>query len=69
MYESDTRVIIVPTYTMLDTLYDYKVETVSMSARNNEQITIGQSDGTHPATSGYLHMVNSFYNALQYVLN
>ena len=68
-YESDTRVIIVPTYTMLDTLYDYKVETVSVSARNNEQITIGQSDSTHPATSGYLHMADSFYNALQYALS
>lgn len=68
-YESDSRVIIVPTYAMLDTLYDYKTETVAVSARNEEQITIGQSDSTHPATSGYLHMADSYYNVLQYVWN
>lgn len=66
-YENDTRVIIVPTYTMLDTLYDFKTETVAVSARNEEQVTIGQSDSTHPAKAGYLHMADSFYNALQYL--
>ena len=64
-YDSDPRVTLVPTYTMLHPVYDYKRETVAVSARNTEQITIGQTDGTHPANAGYLHMADSYYNILQ----
>ena len=64
-YDYDDRVILVPTYTMLDPIYDYKQETVSVSARNPETVTIGQTDGTHPALPGYLHMADSYYNVLQ----
>ena len=64
-YKNDNRVTIVPVNTMLDRLYDYKLETVPVSARNPIEITIGQSDSTHPANAGYLHMADAYYNALQ----
>lgn len=68
-YKDDDRVIIVPTYTMLDTLYDYKVKSESVSARSTETVTLAQTDRTHPAVSGYLHMADSFYNVLQALWN
>lgn len=64
-FDNDPRVMVVPTYTMLDPIYDYKRQTIDVSARNSEQITLGQNDGTHPATPGYLHMADSYYNILQ----
>ena len=64
-YKDDNRVTIVPVHTMLDRLYDYKLETVPVSARNPIEVTIGQSDSTHPAKSGYLHMADAYYNVLQ----
>ena len=64
-YDNDPRVTLVPTYTMLDTVYDFKRETVAVSARNPIEVTMGQNDGVHPATPGYLHMADSYYNILQ----
>lgn len=66
-YENNPNVIIVPTYLMLDTLYDFKMETVPVSARNSIEVTISRSDNGHPAAAGYYHMADSYYNVLQYV--
>ena len=63
-YDNDPRVTVVPTYTMLDTVYDFKRETVAVSARNPIEVTMGQNDGVHPATPGYLHMADSYYNIM-----
>ena len=68
-YKNDSRVTIVPVNTILDRLYDYKLETVPVSARNPIEITIGQSDATHPAHPGYLHMADAYYNVLQHLWN
>lgn len=63
-FDGDSRVILVPTYTMIDPVYDFKRQTIPVSARNTEQVTLGQSDGTHPDTSGYLHMADSYFNTM-----
>ena len=68
-YKDDSRVTIVPVNTILDRLYDYKLETVPVSARNPIEVTIGQSDATHPAKPGYLHMADAYYNVLQHLWN
>ena len=68
-YKNDSRVTIVPVNTILDRLYDYKLETVPVSARNPIEVTIGQSDATHPAKPGYLHMADAYYNVLQHLWN
>lgn len=63
-FDGDSRVILVPTYTMIDPVYDFKRQTIPVSARNTEQVTLGQSDGIHPDTAGYLHMADSYFNAM-----
>lgn len=68
-YKDDSRVTIVPVNTILDRLYDYKLETVPVSARNPIEVTIGQSDAVHPAKPGYLHMADAYYNVLQHLWN
>lgn len=68
-YKNDSRVTIVPVNTILDRLYDYKLETVPVSARNPIEVTIGQSDAVHPAKPGYLHMADAYYNVLQHLWN
>lgn len=64
-YDNDSRVIVVPTYTMLDRVYDFKASTAKVSARSEETVRIGDPDSTHPATSGYYHIADSVYNVLQ----
>ncbi len=66
-YKNDDRITIVPVNTILDRLYDYKLETVPVSARNPIEVTIGQSDAVHPAKPGYLHMADAYYNVLQHL--
>lgn len=66
-YKDDNRITVVPVNTILDRLYDYKLETVPVSARNPIEVTIGQSDAVHPAKPGYLHMADAYYNVLQHL--
>lgn len=63
-WDNDPRVNLVPTYTMVDTYHDFKLQTVPVSARNPIEVTIGDNDGVHPATPGYDHMADSYYNIM-----
>ncbi|MEG2266897.1 MAG: hypothetical protein RSC68_21520, partial [Acinetobacter sp.] len=58
------RIYLVPTNVAIDTVNNYPVETVAVNSRNST-IVARQSNGVHPATSGYQQIGDSLTYALK----
>lgn len=62
--QESNRIYLVPVNVAIDTLNNYPTETVAINSRNSAVVT-RQSNGVHPATSGYQQIGDSLFAFLK----